>query len=78
MTSLQAPFDVDRCFKRLALKTPGKPYQFVDSDGTVFIYEWLPGDRHFNISTIETKVERVPFPSDVYELFEMGTVNHDL
>ena len=82
MTSLQAPFDVDRCFKRLALKNPGKPYQFVDSDGTVYIYEWLPGDRTFNIGTIETekivKVERVPLPSDVYQLFEMETVNDDL
>ena len=82
MTSLQAPFDVDRCFKRLALKNPGKPYKFVDADGTVYIYEWLPGDRTFNIGTIEiekiVKVERVTLPSDAYELFETGNVKHEM
>ena len=80
MTSLQAPFDVDRCFKRLALKNPGKPHKFVDADGTVYIYEWLPGDRAFNICTIETivKEKRVPLPSDAYELFETGNVKHEV
>jgi hypothetical protein len=80
MINLQAPFDVDRCFKRLALKNPGKSYKFVDSDGTVYIYQWIPGDRTFYIETIETekKEKRVPLPPDAYELFETGNVKHEV
>ena len=54
MTNLRASFNVDRCFKQLAMQDPGNPKTYVDSDGTTYIYEWIPGDRVFHIHAITT------------------------